>query len=165
MRGDGVYLRELGGRQHAALVRVLEKVRAEHRARAVILSAACGRPLALAGEACGTDLDAFASLSASAAAASGRLAQMMGEPSASLCLQRGDRDLIFLEPAGDLVVAVVFDSASPQGLERLRARLRLRRALVEIAAVLDETVDDAALAGIGPQELDDLLDPAAEAAD
>lgn len=165
MKGDGISLREVGEAQHRALVRILGRVRDEYRARAAVLAEACGRPLAAAGEGCEADLDGFSSLAASAVAAASGLGGLVGEPGVSLCLQRGGRDVILLEPAGDLVVAVVFEESSPQGLEAVRARLRLRRALADLRAVLAAAPEDRALDGIEPGEVDLLLEPLAAAGD
>lgn len=161
MKGDGVSLRELGEGQHHALVRILSRIQAEHRAELVVLVESCGRHLAVSAGGDAADLDALASLAASAVAASGGLAGLLGETGASLVLQRGDRDLIHLEPAGDLVVAVVFAATSPQGLEKVRARLRLKRALSEMQAVLAAREENAGLRGFEESEVDTLLDPLA----
>jgi predicted regulator of Ras-like GTPase activity (Roadblock/LC7/MglB family) len=165
MKGDGVSLRELGDRQHRALVRVLERVRAEYRARGALLAEACGRPLAAAGHGCETDPDGFASLAASAVAASRSLAGMLGEAGTSLCLQRGGRDVVRLEPAGDLVIALVLDAESPQGLEGVRARLRLQRALADIRSILAQPQTNRDLDAIEAGELDALLGPIAASAE
>lgn len=165
MKSDGVVLRELGATQHRALVRVLAQIRTEHRARLVVLVDACGRSLAASDQATDTDLDAFASLAASAVAAASGLATLMGEPGASLLLRWGDQDLVQLEPSGDLVVAVVFQTTPPQGLERVRARLRLRRALTKIRSVLAQPAGDGSLEGIGDAEVDAVLGSLAKAAE
>ncbi|NTU59450.1 MAG: hypothetical protein HGA98_00145 [Deltaproteobacteria bacterium] len=153
MKGDGVSLVELTEAQHAALVTLLEKVRLEHGARMALLAETCGRPLALSAPDAGVDLDALASLAASAVAATLRLGALFGEPGATLVLQRGDRDVLFLEPSGDLIVAVVLEEVHPRGLERVRARLRLRRALSEMRGVL---VGPGSGGGLGPIEDADL---------
>jgi len=164
MKGDGVSLRELGKGQHSALVRILARIQEEHRAQLVLLVESCGRPLAVSAGGDTADLDGLASLAASAVAASGGLAGLLGEPGASLVLQRGDRDLVHLEPAGDLVVAVVFAATSPQGLERVRARLRLKRALSEVQAVVAAGEDNLGLRGFEDSEVNALLGHLAEAA-
>jgi predicted regulator of Ras-like GTPase activity (Roadblock/LC7/MglB family) len=163
MKGDGVSLLEVSEVQHRALVGILERVRVEHSARVTVLAESCGRPLAVSSPDPAVDLDSLASLSASAIAASCQLAMMLGEPGASLVLQRGDRDVLFLEPAGDLVIAVVLDALHPRGLERVRARLRLKRALSEMQAVLARPETPPGFDAIGDSELDALLHPIAEA--
>lgn len=165
MRGDGVSLLEVSETQHRALVALLERVRAEHGARMALLAESCGRPVAIAASEASVDLDGLASLSASAVAAACKLGSLLGEPGATVVLQRGDRDVLFLEPSGDLIVAVILEEVHPRGLERVRARLRLKRALAQMLAVLSEAGSGAGLGEIGDAELDDLLHPMSEAVD
>ncbi len=147
-----------------ALVRILERVRAESRARVVFLVEACGRPLAVSGEAGSLPLDQLASLAASAAAAASGLGGLVGEPGVTVLLQRGEQDVLRLVPDRDFVLGVVFGNDTPQGLERLRARLRKKRAVRDIREVLareperpgqgldgvGEAEIEAALASVGP---------------
>ena len=162
MKGDGVSFLELSEAQHRSLVEILERVRVEHGARVTVLAEACGRPLAVSSPDPTLDLDGLASLAASAIAASCQLALMLGEPGASLVLQRGDQDVLFLEPGGELVVAVILDAVHPRGLERVRARLRLKRALSQMQAVLATPEGTPALGAIEESELDALLHPMSE---
>lgn len=136
MHKDGVTWLELTEGQHKSVVHVLQKVRGEHGARFTFLVDASGRPLAVSHDDAVDDLDGVASLCASAVAAAARLAHLLGEPGAGLVLQRGDRDVLFLEASESLIVAVVLDQIHPTGLERVRAKLRLKRALAELAKLV-----------------------------
>lgn len=158
---EGVPRRELSEAQHRSLVSVLDRLRDEFRARSVFLAETCGRPVAMSTGQGEADLDSLGSLAASAAAAAGSLGQMIGEADVSLLLQRGERDLVQLTPAGGLVLAVMFGKDSLQGLERLRARLRQRRALGEIRSVLGERGSGgfAELDNLDEQEIEALLGP------
>ncbi len=128
-------VRSIDEAQHRALVAILGRLRAEHRARFVFLADGAGRPVCAAGTSPDSDLDAVASLVASTAAAASRLSELLGEGGASFLLQRGEADVVQLLPGPGFVLAVVYDGGAPRGVERLRARLRQRRAVVEVAAV------------------------------
>ena len=159
MERDGVSWLELTETQHRSVVHVLQKVRAEHGARFTFLVDASGRPLAVSHPDAALDVDGLASLCASAVAAAARLAEMLGEPGAGLVLQRGDRDVLFLEASENLIVSVVLDSIHPTGLERVRAKLRLKRALTELRKIISLPPAPAAQPGLEDSEIEALLKP------
>jgi len=142
-----------------ALVRILERVRGESRARLVFLVEACGRPLAVSGEEASMPLDQLASLAASTAAAASGLAALVGEPGVTVLLQRGEQDVLRLVPTREFVLGVVFGKNAPQGLERLRSRLRKKRALRDIRAVLSRGPDrpGRGMEGVGEAEIEATL--------
>lgn len=146
--------------QGEQLARILERVRADHDARLVFAARACGRPLGWAGEPPGADLDALASLVASLCAAGARLGALLGEEGVGLLLQKGERDVIQVIAAGEIVLAVRSAEQPPQGLERLRARLRQRKALAELRSFALEHVAGSELGALSEAsagEIDDLL--------
>ncbi|HSH70557.1 MAG TPA: roadblock/LC7 domain-containing protein [Deferrisomatales bacterium] len=142
MDADRVTLREISDLQHRELASVLDRVRDEYRARTVLLVENCGRPLAVSGIADDRDLDALASLAASTVAAAQQLALTLGEPDLTVALQSGCQDRLHLVLTGPAVLAVLMAADSPEGLPRLRARLRRSRALTQIQSILarSETV-------------------------
>ncbi len=164
MDADRVTLREISEQQHRELTVVLDRVRDEYRARTVLLVENCGRPLAVSGIADDRDLDALASLAASTVAAAQQLAFTLGEPNLTVALQSGCQDRLHLVLTGPAVLAVLMAADPPEGLTRLRARLRRSRALTEIQSILarsetaspplpfpadiDEAAIDAALDGL-----------------
>lgn len=159
MGGDGVPRRELTLDQHDRLSRVLARVLAEHRARLVLLVESSGRPLVACGEYAQEDLDALASLAASALAASTRLAGALGEPEAALAIQRGGKELLHLVPNGESLLALALGSEPLRELERVRARLRLTRALAEVRSVLSGSVGEFASMDISDEEIESALAP------
>ncbi|NOY44822.1 MAG: hypothetical protein GXP50_05145 [Deltaproteobacteria bacterium] len=147
---------------HQALQRVLERVRAEHQARLVFLAEACGRPLAVCGPEPLPDLEPLGSLVASLSSAAAQIESLLGESGGAVVFQKGERDVLHITRAADVALAVVFPPNPPTGLDRVRARLRHRRALAEIEGLLHKrragSRRSSPLAGATPQELDKLLD-------
>lgn len=151
----------LGGAEEERLARILARVRADHGARLVFVARACGQPLAWAGDRPDADLDSLASLVASTCAAAARLGSLLGEDGVGVLLQKGERDVVQVTAVEDMVLAVVCADQPPQGLERLRARLRQRKALDELRTFAFARVGGEAggsLPGGSPQEIDELLD-------
>lgn len=136
MDSHRVTLREISERQHRELSQELERVRSEYRARTVLLVENCGRLLAASGIADDRDLDALASLVASTVAAAQQLARTLGEPNLTVALQSGCQDRLHLVLTGPAVLAVLLAEDPPEGLPRLRARLRRSRSLRQIQAIL-----------------------------
>lgn len=160
---DGSPCLLVGDDQHQTLVSVLNRVRAEHRARVAFLAETCGRPVAVSGRC--EDLEALASLLASVYAAAAHAAGLLGESGLTLAMQRGENDVIHLAGAGQFVLAVLFTADAPHGLERLRARLRQRRAVAEIAALFQQVGPERPDVEVAEGELEALLaglGPAAE---
>jgi hypothetical protein len=159
-----VAYRELSEDQHRRLLTVLERVRMEHRARLVLLAETSGQPLAVCGDCGAADVEGLSSLAASALAAAADLGRALGEPGAAVAVQRAGREILQLVPNGETLLALAFGPEPLLDLERVRARLRLTRALEELRAVLlpsegaspgftpsDHEIEEA-LAGMGARE-------------
>ncbi|MBI5445562.1 MAG: roadblock/LC7 domain-containing protein [Deltaproteobacteria bacterium] len=159
MKGEGVPRLELTEEQHRRLVEVLGRVRSEHRARLAFLVEVSGRPLAVCGDYGATDLDALASLAASALAAGSQLAEALGEAGAGIAIHRSGRELLQLVPNGQTLLALAFGPEPLQDLERLRARLRLTRALAELRSVLARGEGAPAALSISDEEIEEALAP------
>jgi predicted regulator of Ras-like GTPase activity (Roadblock/LC7/MglB family) len=92
-----------------------------------------GTLLASAGETDGFDTTSLASLAAGNIAATGGLANLIGEREFSILFHEGERDNMHISVVADrLILVVVFDRRSSVGL----VRLRVRRASGDIERVL-----------------------------
>jgi len=90
-------------------------------------------PLASAGDAAGFDTTSLASLAAGNIAATGGLANLIGEKEFSILFHEGERDNMHLSVVAErLILVVVFDRRSSVGL----VRLRVRQATTRFAAVM-----------------------------
>ena len=102
---------------------VLTKLCTSSRARAVFLVDKNGQLIGSAGEAARIDSTALASLAAGNVAATGGMADLLGEEEFSVLFHEGKRDSIHISIIDSRVILVIiFDSQSSLGLVRLRAR-------------------------------------------
>ena len=125
-------------REYSAFLAVLRKFRAEALAKAVFLVDKDGALITSTGETTGFDVTALASLAAGNIAATGGLANLIGEKEFSILFHEGERDNMHISVVGDrLILVVVFDRQSSIGL----VRLRVRRASEELAKILASTSD------------------------
>jgi predicted regulator of Ras-like GTPase activity (Roadblock/LC7/MglB family) len=106
----------------------------------------------------GLDTTALASLASGSMAATGSLAQLVGEPEFGALLLEGTRSSLLLELLGhDLILVVLFDRQTAPGL----VRFRMRRAAQEIGEVFaageHRPSAPAVLAEITDEEIENLL--------
>jgi predicted regulator of Ras-like GTPase activity (Roadblock/LC7/MglB family) len=126
---------------HALLKRLL----ADAYAKVVFLIDKNGQMLASAGETTEFDATSIASLAAGNIAATGGLANLIGEKEFSILFHEGERDNMHISViANRLILVVIFDKRSSVGL----VRLRVRKASEELGRVLEQA--DAASSGSGP---------------
>jgi predicted regulator of Ras-like GTPase activity (Roadblock/LC7/MglB family) len=119
--------------EYGAFLSSLRKLRTEAFAKVVFLVDKNGTLLASTGEAMGLDTTALASLAAGNIAATGGLANLIGEKEFSILFHEGERDNMHISVVGDrLILVVIFDRRSSVGL----VRLRVRRASEELAKIL-----------------------------
>jgi predicted regulator of Ras-like GTPase activity (Roadblock/LC7/MglB family) len=132
MQGTNLVLYEEDERRLAA---VLQKLWEESKSRAVFLIDKNGRLVTSAGETGGMDTTSLASLTAGNIAATGGLAQLLGEKEFSVLFHEGEKDHLHISVVAQRVILVVlFDHRSSLGL----VRLRVKRAAEEIGHVLAE---------------------------
>lgn len=133
------------------LVAVLQKLCEDSRSRAAFLIDKNGRLLAMAGETACVDTTSLAALTAGNIAATGGLAQLLGEKEFNVLFHEGQRDNLHISVVGQrLILIVLFDQRSSLGL----VRLRVRRATEEIGQALAEMSRRAEQeAGRGPTAL------------
>jgi len=108
---------------YEALLSVLRKLLVDASAKVVFLVDKDGTLLASSGDAVGFDTTSLASLAAGNIAATGGLANLIGEKEFSILFHEGERDNMHLSVVADrLILVVVFDRRSSVGLVRLRVR-------------------------------------------
>ncbi len=124
--------------EHDAFMAALRKLRADAIAKIVFLVDKNGTLLASAGDADGFDTTSLASLAAGNIAATGGLANLIGEKEFSILFHEGERDNMHISLVADrLILVVIFDRRSSVGLVRLRVR-RVSEELSRILAVVRE---------------------------
>ena len=119
--------------EYATLLSILRKLLADASAKVVFLVDKDGTLLASTGDAVGFDTTSLASLAAGNIAATGGLANLIGEKEFSILFHEGERDNMHLSVVADrLILVIVFDRRSSVGL----VRLRVRQAAGRLAAVM-----------------------------
>jgi len=137
--GQGHFI--LREQEHEAFLAVLRKLRADAIAKIVFLVDKNGTLLASAGDAAGFDTTSLASLAAGNIAATGGLANLIGEKEFSILFHEGERDNMHISLVADrLILVVIFDRRSSVGLVRLRVR-RVSEELSRILAAAEEESD------------------------
>jgi len=130
MRHGNFILREP---EHEELLSALRKLLVDASAKVVFLVDKNGTLLASIGDAVGFDTTSLASLAAGNIAATGGLANLIGEKEFSILFHEGERDNMHLSVVAErLILVVVFDRRSSVGL----VRLRVRQATARLAAVM-----------------------------
>jgi predicted regulator of Ras-like GTPase activity (Roadblock/LC7/MglB family) len=120
--------------EYEALLSILRKLLVDASAKVVFLVDKNGTLLASVGDAFGFDTTSLASLAAGNIAATGGLANLIGEKEFSILFHEGERDNMHLSVVAErLILVVVFARwASSVGL----VRLRVRQATVRLTAVM-----------------------------
>jgi len=128
MPGDLIIFEEESKRINAALARLL----GEAKAKSIFLIDKNGQLIASCGETQGMDMASLASLTAGNIAATGGLAQLIGEREFSILFHEGEHDNLHISiVAKKVILLVIFDQRSSLGL----VRLRVRRASEELSQI------------------------------
>jgi predicted regulator of Ras-like GTPase activity (Roadblock/LC7/MglB family) len=131
---DNFILREP---EYEALLSILRKLLQDASAKVVFLVDKNGTLLASVGDAVGFDTTSLASLAAGNIAATGGLANLIGEKEFSILFHEGERDNMHLSVVAErLILVIVFDRRSSVGLVRLRVRQASARLIAVMEAVL-----------------------------
>ena len=134
MSRDNFILREP---EYEALLSILRKLLTDASAKVVFLVDKNGVLLASAGDAVGFDTTSLASLAAGNIAATGGLANLIGEKEFSLLFHEGERDNMHISVVAErLILVIVFDRRSSVGLVRLRVRQASARLTAVMAVAL-----------------------------
>ena len=135
MSRDNFSLREP---EYEALLSILRTLLVDASAKVVFLVDKNGTLLASVGDAVGFDTTSLASLAAGNIAATGGLANLIGEKEFSILFHEGERDNMHLSVVAErLILVVVFGRRSSVGLVRLRVRqatVRLTEIMAAVAA-------------------------------
>lgn len=117
------------------LTAVLQKLCEDAKSRAVFLIDKAGQLIASAGETARVDTTSLASLTAGNIAATGGLAQLLGEKEFSVLFHEGEKDHLHISLVAQRgILVVLFDNRSSLGL----VRLRVKRASEDIGQVFAE---------------------------
>jgi len=113
---------------------ICDQLHRDAAAKAVFLVDKNGQLLANSGETGDLDTTSLASLTAGNIAATGGLAQLLGEKEFAIQFHEGEKDNIHISLVGQRVILVIiFDERSSLGL----VRLRVRKAGIELAGLFE----------------------------
>jgi predicted regulator of Ras-like GTPase activity (Roadblock/LC7/MglB family) len=126
-----IMLRE---QQYHKLKAVLARLRADSSAKVVFLVDKDGQEIAAMGEVGNLDTTSLASLAAGNVAATGGMAQLIGEKEFPTLSHEGERESIHISVIGRLLLIVVFDDHSSLGLVKLRSK----QVSQQILSMIDE---------------------------
>ncbi len=147
--------------QYGRIITVLAKLRLDSYSRVVFLVDKNGQEIAVQGEVSGLDTTSLASLAAGNVAATGGMAQLIGEKEFPTLSHEGERESIHISIIGRTLLVVVFDERSSLGL----VKLRVKQASREVATIFNEIERESAetahdnplLAGITDDDIDSLF--------
>src|SRR5213593_1765337 len=125
---------------------VLARLRLDAAARLVVLVDKDGQQIAVHGELGDLDTTSLASLAAGNVAATGGMAQLIGEKEFPTLSHEGEKESIHISVIGRLLLVVVFDERSSLGLVKLRSK----QISQQLASMFDE---------IASNDYDDLDSP------
>src|SRR5437660_2559437 len=115
---------------------LLARLRLDASARLVVLVEKDGQQIAAHGELGALDTTSLASLVAGNVAATGGMAQLIGEKEFPTLSHEGERESIHISVIGRVLLVVVFDERSSLGL----IKLRVKQASVELASIFEEVI-------------------------
>ncbi len=134
--------------EHEQLTHICERLVRDALAKAIFIVDKDGQLVTSTGETTGIDTTGLASLIAGATAATGSLAQMLGEEEFPVHFHEGAKKHVHVSVIGEtLILVVIFDERSSLGL----VRLRVKRAHAEMGDVIAAVAEKAAG---GDEEMD-----------
>jgi len=139
---------------------VLARLRLDAAARVVVLVEKDGQQLAVHGELGDLDTTSLASLAAGNVAATGGMAQLIGEKEFPTLSHEGERESIHISVIGRILLVVVFDERSSLGLVKLRSKQvsqELAAAFAEIERESQDSMNNAPPFEITDDEIDSLF--------
>src|SRR5882672_3708807 len=138
---------------------VLARLRLDAAARVVVLVEKDGQQLAVHGELGDLDTTSLASLAAGNVAATGGMAQLIGEKEFPTLSHEGERESIHISVIGRVLLVVVFDERSSLGLVKLRSK----QISQQLSTLFDEIANadngdlESPFAGITDEDIDSLF--------
>ena len=156
MADTPILLRE---RQYHQIKAVLARLRMDSSARVVFLVDKDGQEIAVQGEIGNIDTTSLASLAAGNVAATGGMAQLIGEKEFPTLSHEGERESIHISVIGRLLLVVVFDERSTLGLVKLRSRQVSQTLFTMIDEITQADFDDedSPFAEITDEDIDSLF--------
>ena len=148
--------------QYQKLRVVLAKLCQDASARVVFLVDKDGQQIAQHGDVGNIDTTSLASLTAGNVAATGGMAQLIGEKEFPTLSHEGEKENIHITIIGRMLLVVIFDDRSSLGL----VKLRVKQVSHEIAGIFEEIVnlaqkhsqsDRAVFAEITDEDIDSLF--------
>jgi predicted regulator of Ras-like GTPase activity (Roadblock/LC7/MglB family) len=150
-----ILLRE---QQYHEIKAVLARLRLDAAARVVFLVDRDGQEIAVQGEVGNLDTTSLASLAAGNVAATGGMAQLIGEREFPTLSHEGERESIHISVIGRLLLVVVFDERSSLGLVKLRSKQVAHQIAKMITEITRSDSDlDSPFAGITDEDIDSLF--------
>jgi len=151
-----IMLRE---QQYHKLKAVLARLRADSSAKVVFLVDKDGQEIAAMGEVGNLDTTSLASLAAGNVAATGGMAQLIGEKEFPTLSHEGERESIHISVIGRLLLIVVFDDHSSLGLVKLRSKQVSQQILTMIDEITNADNSDleSPFAEITDEDIDSLF--------
>jgi predicted regulator of Ras-like GTPase activity (Roadblock/LC7/MglB family) len=156
MADTPILLRE---NQYHQLKAVLARLRMDSAARVVFLINKDGQEIAALGEIGNLDTTSLASLAAGNVAATGGMAELIGEKEFPTLSHEGERESIHISVIGRLLLIVVFDERSTLGLVKLRSRQVSQQLSTMIDEITSAELADelSPFAGITDEDIDSLF--------
>ena len=145
--------------QYHQIKAVLARLRMDASAKVVFLVDKDGQEIAALGEVGNLDTTSLASLTAGNVAATGGMAQLIGEKEFPTLSHEGEKESIHISVIGRLLLVVVFDERSSLGLVKLRSK----QVSHQLATMFDEIASndyddlDSPFAGITDEDIDSLF--------
>src|ERR687889_1996586 len=131
MADTPILLRE---QQYHQIKAVLARLRMDASAKVVFLVDKDGQEIASQGEVGNLDTTSLASLAAGNVAATGGMAQLIGEKEFPTLSHEGEKESIHICIIGRVLLVVVFDERSSLGL----VKLRVKQASRDLSSLFDE---------------------------
>ena len=156
MADTPILLRE---RQYHQLKALLARLRLDSSARVVFLVDKDGQEIAVQGEVGNLDTTSLASLAAGNVAATGGMAQLIGEKEFPTLSHEGARESIHISVIGRMLLIVVFDERSSLGLVKLRSKQVSQQLASMMEEIINAPDDDAQspFAEITDEDIDSLF--------
>lgn len=147
--------------QYRQIEAVVAKLRRDAAAQVVFLVDKDGQQIAVDGDVGDLDTTSLASLAAGNVAATGGMAQLIGEKEFPTLSHEGERESIHICVIGRILLVVIFDERSSLGL----VKLRVKQVTPELHAIFEEVVrsakrvaaEDSLFAEITDEDIDSLF--------
>ena len=145
--------------QYHQIKAVLARLRLDSSAKVVFLVDKDGQEIAVQGEVGTLDTTSLASLAAGNVAATGGMAELIGEKEFPTLSHEGERESIHISVIGRLLLIVVFDERSSLGLVKLRSRQIAQQlsAMVDEISKADFKDEDSPFGEITDEDIDSLF--------